>query len=446
MTAASMTASTPYTGVPQPIPGQIEAEQFDAGGEGVAYHKAVPLPNGVKPATRNTGVFTELTGDAGGGYDVGYISPGDWLQYTVFISPGAYQFNFRVACNGPGGTFHAELDGTNFTGPLQIPNTGNWQVYATLPVPAVNVSIAGPHVLRVVFESAAPGQQNVGNLNWISAVAIAGTTPPGPAVVPVPVSQPPAAVRLYNCLWDVVPIPGSIPLWCAGGDVSNPAAFAAAIPPGVLDVNFDFEPGPPLDANGDLSGYAPGQSGAAQVTAMDSFAAALLQINPAFRLSAFTMLLSNASYNLNNAGNVRWCIQQVPFCAPAFKKYRGGMSGGGGYWDVGQDEKRTFGQMFQWTGFARQLAALSASLAGEAFPRRLLFWLQADYEGSSPPAVMSENDAELMVENCAMQGNCDLIYWDPNDATLVPGFTGSPLVSVLRRVTQPDGTINLNLI
>src|SRR5438552_2565558 len=36
--SAYTSGSTPFTGVPYPIPGTIEAENFDKGGEGVAYH------------------------------------------------------------------------------------------------------------------------------------------------------------------------------------------------------------------------------------------------------------------------------------------------------------------------------------------------------------------------------------------------------------------------
>ena len=39
-------ASTPYGGEPWPIPGIIEAEDFDLGGEGVAYHDIESVNNG----------------------------------------------------------------------------------------------------------------------------------------------------------------------------------------------------------------------------------------------------------------------------------------------------------------------------------------------------------------------------------------------------------------
>jgi hypothetical protein len=38
---------TPYTGTPKTVPGKIEAEEFDLGGEGVAYHDSDPQNVGV---------------------------------------------------------------------------------------------------------------------------------------------------------------------------------------------------------------------------------------------------------------------------------------------------------------------------------------------------------------------------------------------------------------
>ncbi len=39
---AAEAAPTPYSGVPIVIPGSLEAENFDFGGEGVAYHDNTP--------------------------------------------------------------------------------------------------------------------------------------------------------------------------------------------------------------------------------------------------------------------------------------------------------------------------------------------------------------------------------------------------------------------
>src|SRR5258708_1566924 len=71
---------TPFTGTPAPVAGIIQAENFDNGGEGVAYHDTDAANLG--GAYRATGVDIEATGDTGGGYDVGWTHAGEWLDYT----------------------------------------------------------------------------------------------------------------------------------------------------------------------------------------------------------------------------------------------------------------------------------------------------------------------------------------------------------------------------
>ena len=81
---------------------------------------------------RVSDVDIEATADTGGGFDVGWISAGEWLKYTVNVAvAGAYTIDVRVAANGAGGTFHIEANQIDVTGPLIIPNTGGWQTWRT---------------------------------------------------------------------------------------------------------------------------------------------------------------------------------------------------------------------------------------------------------------------------------------------------------------------------
>src|SRR5207302_1518276 len=76
---------TPFSGTPSPIPGVIEFENFDIGGEGVAYHDTTANNEGLKFRTGD-GVDIESTTDTGGGYDVGYAHTGEWMGYTVNVA------------------------------------------------------------------------------------------------------------------------------------------------------------------------------------------------------------------------------------------------------------------------------------------------------------------------------------------------------------------------
>lgn len=141
--------STPYSGSPAAIPGTIEAEHFDNGGEGVAYHDTTAGNSG--GVFRSTDV--DLEPASGGGYDVGWMVPGEWLQYSVNVSSAAtYTVQFRVASSGGGGAFHLEANGGNVTGTLSVPSTGGWQSWQT--VTATAQLAAGPQTLRLVVDAA----------------------------------------------------------------------------------------------------------------------------------------------------------------------------------------------------------------------------------------------------------------------------------------------------
>jgi len=154
--------STPYTGNAVAVPGTIEAENFDNGGEGVAYHDST-IGNSLG-AFRQTDVDIEAATE--GGYDIGKIKVGEWLKYTVNVSwAGNYVLDARVASLGQGGTFHIEFGDKDVTGALTVPNTGGWQNWTTI---STTVALPeGPQIMRVVFDTPAPASTAVGNLNWV---------------------------------------------------------------------------------------------------------------------------------------------------------------------------------------------------------------------------------------------------------------------------------------
>jgi hypothetical protein len=157
----------PFGGTPRALPGRLEAEHFDDGGEGIAYHDTTVGNTG--GSLRNTDVDLQGTTDVGGGYNVGWITRGEWLTYTVSVAhSGTYTLTARVAAKAAGGTFHIEFGGVNRTGPLTIPNTGTYQTWAN--VTATVTLGAGVQSMRVVADRSGPTGV-FGNLNWIGLVA-----------------------------------------------------------------------------------------------------------------------------------------------------------------------------------------------------------------------------------------------------------------------------------
>jgi endoglucanase len=170
----------PFGGAPRAIPGTIEAEDFDQGGEGVAYHDAEPANQGGQYRT-SEGVDVEATA---GGYNVGWLAAGEWLEYAVDVAAaGTYTVEVRVASATSGGAFHLALDGGALAPATPAPATGGWQTWQTLTLSGLTLP-AGTHVLRLAVDS---GPFNVDRLTFALAAAApppaAPSPTPGPAVV-----------------------------------------------------------------------------------------------------------------------------------------------------------------------------------------------------------------------------------------------------------------------
>jgi glucose/arabinose dehydrogenase/PKD repeat protein len=162
---ASSGGSRPYLGIPAELPGIIQAENFDDGGEGIAYHDTTPVNSGGQYRT-DAGVDVESAADTGGGHNLGWMFAGEWLKYSVTVAAaGAYDIEARVASAAAGGTFHIEVDGIDKTGPITVPSTGAWQSWTTLRIPNVTLN-AGPQLWRVVLDTNG-ATTAVGNLNWL---------------------------------------------------------------------------------------------------------------------------------------------------------------------------------------------------------------------------------------------------------------------------------------
>ena len=76
--------SIPWKGTPHAIPGLIEAEHYDEGPAGVAYHD-VDEENQGAPYRKDTQVDIEERSDASNGYGVGWTREKEWLMYTVDV-------------------------------------------------------------------------------------------------------------------------------------------------------------------------------------------------------------------------------------------------------------------------------------------------------------------------------------------------------------------------
>lgn len=146
---------SPYLITPVHIPGTIEAENYDLGGQGVAYDDADPgINNGSSTGAyfrRQEGVDIEQTLDTGGGFNVGWIEDGEWMEYFINVNAtGTYSISARVASQNGGGAFYIQVDGQNVTPILNVPPTGGWQSWSTVTRENVNLTY-GIHHLRLII-------------------------------------------------------------------------------------------------------------------------------------------------------------------------------------------------------------------------------------------------------------------------------------------------------
>jgi probable HAF family extracellular repeat protein len=177
--------SFPYHGSAHVVPGIIQAENYDGGGQNVGYNDTSGRNEGDQ--YRADDVDIEQTTDSGGGYNVGWMAQGEWLQYTVNVATsGDYRLDLRVAANGVGGSVHVEFDGVNKTGGMTIPNTGGWQAWRTISAPVTLAS--GTQRMRIKVDAAGPTGV-VGNLNFIRLIAMS-TGPQSTPYTGTPVALP----------------------------------------------------------------------------------------------------------------------------------------------------------------------------------------------------------------------------------------------------------------
>jgi len=134
-------------GGPQKIPGRVQCEFYDLGGEGMAYHDADAVNNGSGKLNPADGTFLhEFRMDEGvdisytksGGVDendynfvkpemgslyVGWTESGEWLNYTVeVVKGGKYKVGLMFTSNR-GGKISLSVDGKGVTGPLSVEST-----------------------------------------------------------------------------------------------------------------------------------------------------------------------------------------------------------------------------------------------------------------------------------------------------------------------------------
>ena len=137
----------PWNDKMQSIPGRIECELYDKGGEGIAYHDADSVNNGSGKLNPPNGNFlnefrmhegVDISYTKSGAIDnnpynkimpelnqlyLGWSQPGEWINYTLKVNEtGLYRIAVVYTSNA-GGVIALDIDGTPTGGPLKISST-----------------------------------------------------------------------------------------------------------------------------------------------------------------------------------------------------------------------------------------------------------------------------------------------------------------------------------
>jgi len=156
---------TPYGGTPHAVPGTIQLEEYDLGGNGFAYFDETDSNEGGADFRMDEDVDLEDCDDTGGGYNLGWSTAGEWLEYTVDVAhAGTYDIVLRASTEGDGKTISLTSDGAVLADEVAITNTEGWQDWVDITIPDVELK-AGEQVLRLTI-----GESDFVNLNYISFI------------------------------------------------------------------------------------------------------------------------------------------------------------------------------------------------------------------------------------------------------------------------------------
>lgn len=129
----------------KPLPGLIEAEDYNLGGEGLAYHDNTQENSGGE--YRNDGV--DIRSNPDGGFAVESYETGEWLTYNVDIAEeGNYGIDLIVASTQENAQLKLVLDDKKLTDVIGIPTTGDENNWETITLKDINLP-KGKHTIKV---------------------------------------------------------------------------------------------------------------------------------------------------------------------------------------------------------------------------------------------------------------------------------------------------------
>jgi endoglucanase len=190
---------SPYYSSSQMIPGVIQCEDYDKGGQNIGYYDDSYGNSG--GGYRNDDVDIEAIPNTTNQYSIGFIDQGEWLSYSVNVGwDGQYTADVYYASLLGGGAYTMELDGKEIVPQTTLASTGDWYTFnkntATIQL------TKGEHI--ITFKVAVDGF----NLDYVE---FKSTTPPN--IAPIISLQPKnASARVGHSASMVISAIGASPL------------------------------------------------------------------------------------------------------------------------------------------------------------------------------------------------------------------------------------------
>ena len=138
------------------IPGKIEAENYDEGGNRFSFYDKDAANKGETYREDAVDVVTldgaTCNGDACKGYAIGYTEAGEWLEYSVKVAAdGKYGVRANVATASETSKIQLLVDGKVLLDTITFEKVDTtWNVYKQVDLGAANLT-AGEHILRLVI-------------------------------------------------------------------------------------------------------------------------------------------------------------------------------------------------------------------------------------------------------------------------------------------------------
>ncbi|MBN2088876.1 carbohydrate-binding protein [candidate division KSB1 bacterium] len=129
-------AAGPFYGSPITIPADIQAENYDGGGEGVGFHDTDS--SNEFGFYRWEAVDIDKITSATSSFCVSAMKASEWLNYKVTIpSTDVYDISLRVSSSVRTAELHLEMDGIDISGAISVPYTGsrNWRTVTVAEIP-----------------------------------------------------------------------------------------------------------------------------------------------------------------------------------------------------------------------------------------------------------------------------------------------------------------------